>query len=130
VVDADRTGRDPGVLHTQSPKQVLAHRTPGLLAQTPHLAGRIVAGQRRQVDAGHSFQQPSGLVRLFQGPSRTDARRPTLHSAAVDADRCEAIGIEIHAWITSGAALAAVDDPHVVFGGARHNGYSSASRGR
>src|SRR5580658_7180853 len=61
-------------------------------AEAAHALGRIVAGKRGEVDAGHRLHEPGGLVFLLDRAAGRQRRGAALDRARVDADVLEPIG--------------------------------------
>src|SRR5882762_101467 len=94
VIDADRANLDIEIADAERVDQVLAQRATGLGAEPQHVAGRVVALQRRQVHAGDRAQQPRGLPFLLYGTARWDGGGAAFHGAAIDAQRADDVEIE------------------------------------
>ena len=107
VIDADRA--DAQAADAQAGLQVGTHRLQGLGAQPAHAARRVVARQRREVDALHRLEQPRGLEFLLHAA----ACRQTLHAAGhgrrIDAHGGHAVEIERRAFIARHTRCASVD---------------------
>ena len=99
VIDAHRTGRQPKVADAQRLDQVRPQRCARLGAQAPDPAGRVVAVQRRKVDATDRLQQPRRLPVLLHGAARGQGSGPALHRAEIDPHRIDQIAIQGRARI-------------------------------
>ena len=75
-------------------EQVVAQRPARFGAEPADAARRVVAGERRQVDAGHRLHEPGRLIGLLHRAPRDKRRRAPLDRARVDADALEPGGIE------------------------------------
>ena len=64
VIDADGRHLDRNVVKLESVDDVLPQGLAGFGAETPDLAGCIVAGQRGQIDHGDGAQEPGRLANL------------------------------------------------------------------
>ncbi|MCU0990609.1 MAG: hypothetical protein MUE63_13730 [Xanthomonadales bacterium] len=129
VVDADGGRRDAEVRDSQGGQDVAPHRAHRLLAQSPHPSRRVVAGQRRQVDAADGLQQPGGLVVLLDGAAGADRRRATFDGAAVDTDAADPFGVEVRPGVSAGVPVLRLQGADVGFRCACHAGYSMRSDG-
>ena len=94
VIDADRAGRDAEVADAERVEQVLAHRLTGFRAQPLDVAGSVVAGEGRQVDAGDRPQQPRRLPVLLDRAARAQRRGAAFGRAQVDAGAVDPAQIE------------------------------------
>jgi hypothetical protein len=88
-------------LSAQRLQDVLADGLAGFGAQPPHIAGRIVARQRSQVNAGHGAQQPRRLPVLLDGAPSAERRCPAFNSAAIDARLVHPSQIERHPGVAA-----------------------------
>ena len=91
-IDADRGDRQAQVGKIERCKQLVAERMARLGAEPAHAARRVVAGERREVDAGHRLHEPRRLIFLLDGPARGQGRGAALDRARIDADALEPIG--------------------------------------
>ena len=98
-IDADRRDRGLKVRETERGEKLLAQGTARLGAEAAHALGRVVAGKRREVDAGHRLHEPGGLVFLLDRAAGRQRRGAALDRARVDADVLEPIGRERRARI-------------------------------
>ena len=100
VIDAHRADGDRQILRTQHFEHVVADRLTSLGAQAPHRAGRVVALQRGQVDAGDRAQQPGRLPGFLDAAPRRQGGRASLGGAAIGEPRfVHPIEVERHAGV-------------------------------
>jgi hypothetical protein len=99
VVDADRAGGDAAVGKAERGLQILAQRLARLGAETPHAAFRVVAVERRQVDAFEGAHQPSRLPFLLDRAAPAERSRPALGRGEIDAHRLDRVHREGNAGI-------------------------------
>ena len=64
-IDADRGDRQAQVGEIERGEKLFAERMARLGAEPAHTARRVVAGERREVDAGHRLHEPRRLVFLL-----------------------------------------------------------------
>ena len=88
-IDADRADRRRVVGEAERGDEFVVERPARLGAQAAHAARRVVAGERRQVEAGQRAHQPRGLVVLLDRAASGQARGAALDGAGVDGDRLE-----------------------------------------
>ena len=68
-------------------------------AQPPHVAGRVVAGERGEIDQRDRAQQPRRLPLLLDRAPRRDRRRAPLDGAAVHADGADDVEVQRNPWV-------------------------------
>ena len=108
-IDADRAGGQAGNAHRlqQFRRDGLAR----LCAKPRHAVGRVVARQRRQVDAAHGVQQPGRLMILLQAAPGGQAGRAAFDGGGIDADIGEPVGPQIGAEIAGHGFLRQPPNP-------------------
>src|SRR3989442_1611460 len=94
VIDAHRADRDAELCRAQRLEQVAADRLLRLGAEPQHVAGGVVALERREGDAGDGAEQPGGLPFLLDGAPRGDRGGASLHRRAVHAHRADPVEVE------------------------------------
>ena len=99
VVDAHRADLDAEVLDAERVGEVVAQRMARLGAEAPHVARRVVAGERREIDQRDGAQQPRRLPLLLHGAARRNRRGAALDGAAIHANRAHDVEVERHARI-------------------------------
>src|SRR3984957_5672094 len=77
-VDADSGDRQAKVGEIERGEKLLAERATRLGAEPADPPRRVIAGQRREVDAGHRLNKPSGLIFFLDGPPRGQGRGAAL----------------------------------------------------
>ncbi|MNL41722.1 hypothetical protein D3C87_1641450 [compost metagenome] len=85
MIDADGPGGDTAAAHAERIENVLPHRLARLGAEPLDAFRRVVAIERRQVDAGHGLQKPRGLRVLFHRPAARQRRHAPFGSRQIDA---------------------------------------------
>ena len=98
-IDADRSDRKPEIGNVERGENLVAQRAARLGAEPAHALGRVVARERRQVDASHRLHEPGGLVFLLDRAAGGQRRGPSFDRAGVDADTLEPVGRERDARI-------------------------------
>ena len=83
-IDADGGDRQAQVGKIERGEKLLAKRMARLGAEPAHPSRRVVARQRREVDAGHRLNEPRRLIFLLDGPPRGQSRGAALDRARVD----------------------------------------------
>lgn len=99
MIDAHGTGRDTATAHADRIEQILAHRLARLGAEPLDALRRVVAIERREVDAGNGFQQPGGLRVLLHRAATGQRRNATLGGRQIDALVQHPAKIEIDAVV-------------------------------
>src|SRR5215469_4974104 len=67
--------------------------------QAQNIAGRVIACQRREVNAGNGAQQPGRLPFFLDGTTRGYGSGPSLHRTAVDTHLAHPVHIQWHTWV-------------------------------
>ena len=98
-IDADRGDGRRRVAEAERCEDVLVERLSRLGAQAMHPSRRVVAGERRQIEAAQRPDQPRGLIFLLDRAPGGKARRAPLDGAGVDPDGLEPRDVEGDAGI-------------------------------
>src|ERR1700730_9401057 len=94
MINADRAGGKVQFLDAQLLNDVSLQGISRLGAEALHAFGAIVAAQGREVHAGDSAEQPSGLKLLLHRAARVDGASAPLHSAGIDANLLDPFEVE------------------------------------
>ena len=100
VINTDGTRVNCPLAKSQLFKNVFADGLFCLRAKAAHPGRRVVTAERRQINAGHSFQKPCSLGIFFYGTPSRQARHPALRSRKVNAHILNPSGIKGNAPIT------------------------------
>ena len=113
-IDADGGDGRRRVGEAEGGEEVVAQRAARLGAEAADALGRVVAGERGEIDAGQRLHQPGGLVFLLDRAAGGQRRGAALDRAGVDADALEPGGVERNARIARPVVALKGLVPHLV----------------